>query len=82
MSAQLRDQQPQPIKILAHTINPQYANNNFQSPTTELTKSTFDKSSHAVLIEKWSFIFVLTGQTCNFLIFEVISILLAEECRM
>ena len=54
MSAQLRDQQPQPIKILAHTINPQYANNNFQYPTTELTKSTFDKSSHVDLIEKWS----------------------------
>ena len=62
MSAQLRDQQPQPIKILAHTINPQYANNNFQYPTTELTKSTFDKSSHVDLIEKWSSYMYFTGQ--------------------
>ena len=62
MSAQLRDQQPQPIKILAHTIKPQYANNNFQSPTTEQTKSTFDKSSHVYLIEKWSSFMYFTGQ--------------------
>ena len=62
MSTQLRDQQPQPIKIVAHTINPQYANYNFQSPTTELSKSTFDKSSQVDLIEKWSSFMYFTGQ--------------------